>query len=78
MVHPQGYPRGYHQILDEDYPDVFQLWVDAVNADFDAYYLHEEGKTKEAEEMWKLHEELWAEYEFAAKIVLTGDEEAEW
>ena len=71
------YPRHDHQILDEDYPDIAQLWCDAVGADFEACYLHEEGKIEEAEEMWKLHEELWAEYAFAAKLVLTGNEEYE-
>jgi len=67
--------RNYHQILEEDYPDIHQLWCDAVNADFEADFLYGQGKTKEAEAMWEYHEEKWAEYCFASKLVLTGHED---
>ncbi len=69
--------RDEHQILQEDYPDIHQLWCDAVNADFQTEYFYEQGKPKEAEASWKLHEEKWAEYLFASKLVLTGHKDLE-
>lgn len=69
--------RDHHDILREDYPDIHQLWCDAVNADFESQLLEEQGKRDEAEAMWEYHEEKWAEYCFASKLVLTGHEDLE-
>ena len=62
--------RDYQEILMEDYPDIWQMWCDAVNADFRGEELYQEGKFEEAIEQWKIHEDKWEEYEFAAKLVL--------
>lgn len=64
--------RNKHQLLNEDYPEIYQLWCDAVNAGDNAERLTYEDKHKEAEEMYKRHWELWKEYAFASKLVLIG------
>ena len=66
------WPNDYHIILMDDYPEVHELWCEAVNADFGAEDLYEQGKTEEADALWKIHEEKWAEYMFITKIIFTG------
>lgn len=71
------WPANYHTILYDEYPDVFQLWAEAVEADDASLFLYEEGKVEESNAMCKLHEEKWAEYLLASKLIFEGwkDEE---
>lgn len=62
--------RSLHEILDEDYPEIAQLWAEAVNADFESIYLEDAGKTEEAKKMREIHNTKWAEYKLAVKLVL--------
>ncbi len=68
-------PVNYHTIIYEEYPDVHIIWCQAVDADFEAHELYEQGKIEEAKEIWKVHREKWAEYEFATKLIFEGPDE---
>lgn len=65
------YNGDYHSYLMDHYPEIHQLWCDAVNADFDSYYLYETGNTKEADKKFAEHEDLWNQYQIAYKIILS-------
>jgi len=64
------YGDNYQGYLVDHYPEIHELWCDAVNADFDSEFLYEEGKLREAEEKNREHEVLWDEYLIASKLVL--------
>ena len=70
-----AYPANYHTILYDEYPEIHELWCEAVNADFGTEELYEQGKLKEAEELYKFHEEKWAEYVLATKLIFEGSDE---
>ena len=65
--------RSLYEILDEEYPEIAQLWAEAVNADFESIYLDEEGKTEESKKMREIHEKKWAEYKLAVKLAMGVD-----
>ena len=66
--------RDFHRILQEEYPDVYEMWVEAVNADFESEALFQEGKFEEANMAAKFHVEKWEEYQLASKLIFCGDE----
>ncbi len=59
------------QIIINEYPDIDQLLKDAHVAASKTLFLDNNGRTDEAKMMWKLHEELFEQYMFAEKLVVT-------
>lgn len=69
------YPVDLHIIIMDEYPEIHELWCEAVNADFGADELYEHGKIKEADALWKIHEEKWADYVLSIKLIFEGPDE---
>ena len=63
------------EILEDDHPEILQLLRDSWDASAKCLSLEKVGKTEEAIKMWRIHEDLFNQYMFASKLVLTNHED---
>ena len=71
--------RSLYEILYDDYPEIAQLWAEAVNAELEAAEIDwpganlSEDDKKRIKELDELHQRKWAEYKLAVKLALGGE-----